>query len=78
MQKHFAGDATIENLARLTAPWREFKRFVQVYYPETEIISVNPVGLKGIFRDVYTPSFLHKHPEIDPDFVEIIDDGEIQ
>ena len=78
MQKHFAGDATIENLARLIAPWREFKRFVQVYYPETEIISVNPVGLKGIFRDVYTPSFLHKHPEIDPDFVEIIDDGEIQ
>lgn len=33
--------------------WYDFKNFADVYYPETEIISVNPVGLKGIFKDVY-------------------------
>ena len=33
--------------------WQELKRFVEVYYPETEIISVNPVGLKGLFTDLY-------------------------
>ena len=30
------------------------KEFAQIYYPETEIISINPVGLKGIFRDIYS------------------------
>ncbi len=30
------------------------KRFAQIHYPETEIISVNPVGLKGVFKDLYT------------------------
>jgi len=30
------------------------KNFAQLHYPETEIISINPVGLKGMFRDIYT------------------------
>lgn len=30
------------------------KMFARIHYPETEIISVNPVGLKGLFRDIYT------------------------
>lgn len=30
------------------------KQFAQMHYPETEIISINPVGLKGIFKDLYT------------------------
>lgn len=34
--------------------WRELKRFAQAFYPDTEIISINPVGLKGIFKDVFT------------------------
>lgn len=33
--------------------WKEMKEFADVYYPETEIISVNPVGLKGLFKDLY-------------------------
>ncbi len=33
--------------------WKELKSFAQMYYPETEIISVNPVGLKGLFTDLY-------------------------
>ena len=38
--------------------WQKFKNFVQIYYPDTEIISVNPVKLKGLFRDVYTQEYL--------------------
>lgn len=34
--------------------WKLLKKFAQTYYPETEIISVNPVNLKGIFHDIYT------------------------
>ena len=59
--------------------WKLLKKFAEVYYPETEIISVNPIGLKGLFRDVYTESFLTEHPEIDKKTVEILNDkGEIK
>ncbi len=27
------------------------KRFVEIYYPDVEICSINPVGLKGLFKD---------------------------
>lgn len=35
----------------------EFKKFANEYYPETQIISVNPVGLQGIFTDIQQKSF---------------------
>lgn len=34
--------------------WVRLKSFVDDVYPDTEIISVNPVGLKGLFTDIYT------------------------
>lgn len=40
------------------------KEFASKYYPNTEIISVNPVGLKGLFRDVYTRDYINANPEI--------------
>ena len=33
--------------------WREVKVFMDQYYPDIEIVSVNPVGLKGLFSDLY-------------------------
>lgn len=33
--------------------WKYLKRFIETYYPDIEIVSVNPVGLKGIFKDSY-------------------------
>ena len=33
--------------------WRAIAEFAEKNYPETEIISVNPVALKGIFFDMY-------------------------
>ncbi len=32
----------------------KLKEFASIYYPNTEIVSINPVGLKGLFKDVYT------------------------
>lgn len=34
--------------------WQRLKQFADDIYPSTEIISVNPVGLKGLFKDYYT------------------------
>lgn len=31
--------------------YRKLKKFADKFYPKTEIISINPVGLKGIFND---------------------------
>ena len=80
-QLHFSG-ATYDNTNRKEnlaqndrnniAAWKKLKEFAETYYPETEIISINPIGLKGMFRDVYTKEFLRKHPEIDEKSVEII------
>lgn len=33
--------------------WLEMKKFIRGHYPDVEIISVNPVGLKGMFKDYY-------------------------
>ena len=46
LKKCISGDATINK-------WLELKEFAKFFYPETEIVSINPVGLKGIFTDVY-------------------------
>lgn len=38
-------DKTIEK-------WKILKKFADCYYPDIEIVSINPVGLKGIFNDI--------------------------
>ncbi len=32
--------------------WFDFKKFALIHYPDVEIISLNPVGLKGLFTDI--------------------------
>ena len=35
--------------------WNQIKQFAKIHYPNTKIISINPIGLKGIFNeDIYT------------------------
>lgn len=53
--------------------YKNVKKFASLHYPNMEIISVNPVGLKGMFHDVYTESYLDEHPELDRSKCEIID-----
>lgn len=38
---------------RVIEKWKELKEFADAFYPDTEIVSINPVGLKGIFKDEY-------------------------
>ncbi len=42
-----------KELEKLLEKWSELKTFAKTFYPQTEIISVNPVGLKGMFSDLY-------------------------
>ena len=56
--------------------WNSFKQFVNTMYPNTEIISVNPVGLKGMFKDVYTQNYVDEHPELLNENIEILNQSE--
>lgn len=53
--------------------YKRLRQFARHFYPDTEIISINPIGLKGIFKDVYTEDFLNDNPGIDKNSVEIVD-----
>ncbi len=33
--------------------WKKLKAFIDTFYPDIEIVSINPVGLKGLFKDCY-------------------------
>lgn len=61
-------DGTSQNISYSLAPlankWKKFKEYQELYYPDTEIISVNPVGLKGLFKDVYTKSYVEANTEL--------------
>ena len=52
------------------------KDFANIYYPDIEIISVNPVGLKGLFRDVYTKDYVNANPDLFKDVgnIEYLED----
>lgn len=69
-KKHFKGIDTdcsfrnedVSNNDRVSIEsYKLLKDFCETYYPETEIITVNPIGLKGIFKDVYTESYMDKN-----------------
>lgn len=63
----------VENLEYLVKPWKMMQNFIMKYYDDVEIISVNPIGLRGMFKDVYTREFLKDHPEIDPKTVTLLE-----
>lgn len=58
--------------------WEKAKRFIDIHYPGVEVVSVNPVNLKGLFRDVYTEPYLAEHPELDPEPSEIFRPSEYE
>lgn len=45
--------------------YKVLKQFAEQHYPDMEIISVNPVGLKGMFHDMYTENYLNDRSELD-------------
>lgn len=50
---HFGGDKMPSSDQTDMVFWSDRKRFAEIWYPETEIISINPRGLKGMFKDMY-------------------------
>ncbi|MEY8388137.1 hypothetical protein AALC17_12715 [Oscillospiraceae bacterium 38-13] len=52
--------------------YKRIKVFAQQYYPDVDIISVNPGGLKGLYHDMYTESYLDAHPELDRRTVKLL------
>lgn len=46
-------ESTYLNQNQLRNGYLTLKKFVASYYPTTEIISINPVALKGMFSDIY-------------------------
>ena len=81
--KHFDGKSYDESeddalpVERFVLQWiegyKKVKIFIEQYYPDMEIISVNPVGLRGMFHDMYTEDFLNAYPEMDRTKCEIFD-----
>ena len=48
--------------------------YVKTYFPDLKIISINPEGLRGVFHDVYTQSYLDEHPELMKQNVELLNE----
>jgi len=44
----------------MVRPWRKLAEFAKANYPDIDIISINPVGLKGVFKDEYTKEYEEK------------------
>lgn len=70
---HYFDEESGYDLTTMLSGYNDMKDFVQLHYPKVEIISVNPVGLKGLFKDVYTQSYVDLHPELLKENIEIIE-----
>lgn len=51
---YFDGSKQAGKSSHLVYGWQKLKEYKDTYYPDIEIISINPVGLKGLFEDKYT------------------------
>lgn len=60
---HFYG-GKVEKFSDFIIRWKSFSQYVSEIFPEIEIISINPMGLRGMFKDQYTASFIQDHPEV--------------
>lgn len=51
--------------------WQIFKEFRDNLYPSVEIVSINPARLKGLFKDIYTQSYINANPALSKENIEI-------
>ena len=51
--------------------WEKIRGFTKKFYEHIEIVSLNPVGLKGLFKDIYTKSFVEANSELKSEELEI-------
>lgn len=41
--------------------WKLMRDHISTFFPDIEVVSVNPIGLKGLFEDIYTTSYLENN-----------------
>ena len=51
---HFVDNKDTSHYGYMLHGWNQAKLFLSYHYPDIEIISINPVGLKGMFKDIYS------------------------
>lgn len=68
----FSSTETYDYSITQKTSWLKIKEYLEYGKYKTEIISVNPVGLKGMFKDVYTKRYIEKYPELKKENVEIL------
>lgn len=57
--QHFDGtDGVPMYFDRVYKNWLLMKDHISAFYPDIEVVSVNPVGLVNLFEDMYTPEYL--------------------
>lgn len=54
--------------------YKKLKELRDLEYPETRIVSVNPIGLRNIFEDVYTESFVNYTGAVDKENITLIEE----
>ena len=52
--------------------WKMMKDYINKYWNCIEIISINPVGLKGMFKDQYSQNYIDSHNDVQIENHEII------
>lgn len=73
ISNHFYGGKS-ENFSGQIERWKKVKAIFDRFYPDIEIVSINPVGLKGLFRDIYTKEYYNNNLDL---FVDKKEDLEI-
>ena len=54
--------------------WKQIKRYRDSHYSDVRIISINPVGLTGLFEDVYTQNYVDTHSDLKEKNIEILEE----
>lgn len=55
----YKSNVTFDN-SPMIREWKECKKFMDEMYPDIKVISLNPVGLKGLFQDEFTTEYLRE------------------
>ena len=71
--RHFYGGRK-ENFSSAKRFWLDFLEYKKREFPHIELVSVNPIGLRGLFRDVYSRSFVQNDASLSRMPVEVLDD----
>ncbi len=57
----FSGEGLPMTIDLVKKNWEIMKNHISIFYDDIKVISVNPIGLKGLFEDFYTEQFLESN-----------------